>query len=426
MLDLKLIRNNLPKVVANLKRRGFDFPKTDYFRLETQRKSLQVETEQLQNQRNILSKKIGQAKLKQAPVENLLAQVSTFSGKLEANKAAYAAVQAKLNELLLSIPNLLQAAVPEGQSEADNALMRTWGERPRFDFQPKTHYELGEAIGQMDFRTAAKLTGSRFVVLHQHLAKLQRALTQFMLDVQTKENGYCEVAVPYIVNSDSLYGTGQLPKFAEDQFKIAGASQYYLIPTAEVPLTNLVRNRIIDVSLPLKFVAHTPCFRSEAGAYGRDTKGMLRQHQFEKVELVIIATPETALHYHEQLTLDAEKILQYLKLPYRVMNLCGGDIGFSAMQTYDLEVWLPGQNAYREISSCSHCGDFQARRMKARFRVPGKKENRWIHTLNGSGLAVGRTLIAVMENYQQADGTIQIPAVLLPYMDGLTSISAII
>jgi seryl-tRNA synthetase len=334
-------------------------------------------------------------------------------------------VQAGIQQIVAGIPNLPDDSVPDGKDESDNAEVRRWGEPTALDFEPRDHVDIGEALGGLDFETAAKISGSRFAVMQGDIARLHRALIQFMLDTHTREHGYTETYVPYLVNADSLYGTGQLPKFAEDLFQTAGEHGYYLIPTAEVPVTNIVRDEIIDPErLPLKFVAHTPCFRSEAGSYGKDTRGMIRQHQFEKVELVQIVPPDASWQAHEELTGHAEMILQKLGLPYRVMNLCAGDIGFSAAKTYDLEVWLPGQQAYREISSCSHFVTFQARRMQVRWRNPESGKPELAHTLNGSGLAVGRTLVAVLENYQQADGSVVIPEVLRPYMGGIERINA--
>jgi len=419
MLDPRLFRTNLDEVVTQLARRGFEINPESFSALEERRKAIQVLTQNLQNERNTRSKSIGQAKARGEDVQPLLDAVANLGDKLKESEQELEAIQAQLEDLLLNIPNILDADVPDGKSEEANVEIKRWGEPPTFEFTPKDHTELGEALG-MDFEAAAKLTGARFVVLKGPLARLQRALTQFMLDVHSGEHGYTETYVPFMVNADSMRGTGQLPKFEEDLFKIVREPPYYLIPTAEVPVTNLVRDEIVE-SLPLKFVCHTPCFRSEAGSAGKDTKGMIRQHQFEKVELVRIERPEDSAAAHEELTRHAEIILEKLGLPYRRMVLCAGDTGFSSSKTYDLEVWLPGQNAYREISSCSNFRDFQARRLRARYRnAAGKPE--LAHTLNGSGLAVGRTMIAVMENYQQADGKISIPGVLQPYMGGLTVI----
>jgi len=419
MLDPRLFRANLDETAAQLARRGFEINPESFIALEARRKAVQVLTQNLQNERNTRSKSIGQAKARGEDVQPLLDAVADLGDKLKESEQELEAIQAQLEELLLNIPNLLDADVPDGKGDADNVEIKRWGEPRQFDFPPKDHTELGEALG-MDFEAAAKLTGARFVVLKGPLARLQRALTQFMLDVHSGEHGYIETYVPYMVNADSMRGTGQLPKFEEDLFKIVREPPFYLIPTAEVPVTNLVRDEIVE-SLPLKYVCHTPCFRSEAGSAGKDTKGMIRQHQFEKVELVRIERPEDSAAAHEELTRHAEIILEKLGLPYRRMVLCAGDTGFSSAKTYDLEVWLPGQNAYREISSCSNFRDFQARRLRARWRNPqGKPE--LAHTLNGSGLAVGRTMIAVMENYQDAEGRIQIPEALLPYMGGLAVI----
>jgi len=419
MLDPRLFRANLDETAAQLARRGFEINPESFIALEARRKAVQVLTQNLQNERNTRSKSIGQAKARGEDVQPLLDAVADLGDKLKESEQELEAIQAQLEGLLLNIPNLLDADVPDGKGDADNVEIKRWGEPRQFDFPPKDHTELGEALG-MDFEAAAKLTGARFVVLKGPLARLQRALTQFMLDVHSGEHGYIETYVPYMVNADSMRGTGQLPKFEEDLFKIVREPPFYLIPTAEVPVTNLVRDEIVE-SLPLKYVCHTPCFRSEAGSAGKDTKGMIRQHQFEKVELVRIERPEDSAAAHEELTRHAEIILEKLGLPYRRMVLCAGDTGFSSAKTYDLEVWLPGQNAYREISSCSNFRDFQARRLRARWRNPqGKPE--LAHTLNGSGLAVGRTMIAVMENYQDAEGRIQIPEALLPYMGGLAVI----
>lgn len=418
MLDPRLFRTNLDEVVAQLARRGFEINPNSFIELETRRKAIQVLTQNLQNERNTRSKSIGQAKARGEDVQPLLDAVANLGDKLKESEQELEAIQTQLEGLLLNIPNILDADVPDGKSEEANVEIKRWGEPPVFEFAPKDHTELGEALG-MDFEAAAKLTGARFVVLKGPLARLQRALTQFMLDVHSGEHGYTETYVPFMVNADSMRGTGQLPKFEEDLFKIVREPPYYLIPTAEVPVTNLVRDEIVE-SLPLKFVCHTPCFRSEAGSAGKDTKGMIRQHQFEKVELVRIERPEDSAAAHEELTRHAEIILEKLGLAYRRMVLCAGDTGFSSSKTYDLEVWLPGQNAYREISSCSNFRDFQARRLRARWRNNGKPE--LAHTLNGSGLAVGRTMIAVMENYQQADGSIHIPEALQPYMGELTVI----
>lgn len=421
MLDPKLLRNGLEDTARQLARRGFELDVTRFATLETERQKVQIHTENLQAERNARSKAIGRAKAQGENIAPLLAKVATLGNQLKAAEERLVALQRQIKDILLEIPNLPDASVPSGMDEGDNVEVRRWGEPSALGFAPKDHVDLGARLG-MDFETAAKLSGARFTILTGSLARLHRALIQFMLDLHTCEHGYREAYVPYLVNSESLLGTGQLPKFEEDLFAIRDNS-YYLIPTAEVPVTNFVREEIIPAeSLPLKYVAHTPCFRSEAGSYGTDTRGMIRQHQFEKVELVQIVRPENSWQAHEDLTGHAEIALQQLELPYRVMNLCTGDLGFASSKTYDLEVWLPGQQAYREISSCSNFLDFQARRMQARWRCPETQKPVWLHTLNGSGLAVGRTLIAVMENYQQADGSILIPERLQPYMGGLGAI----
>lgn len=423
MLDPHLFRNDLEFVVTQLEKRHFVFDVEHYSILETRRKSIQTKTQELQNARNSSSKAIGQAKAKGEDVQPLLDQVASLGDELKEAEHALHEIQIELDSLMSGIPNLLDVSVPEGRDENNNIEISRWGDQPHFDFVVKDHADLGTARQLIDFELGAKITGSRFVVLNGALARLQRALIQFMLDVHTSEHGYQETYVPYLVNADSLRGTGQLPKFEADLFKASDNPDYYLIPTAEVPVTNIVRDVILDAKvLPLKFVCHSPCFRSEAGAYGRDVRGMIRQHQFEKVEIVQITKPQDSIQAHEDLTAHAEIILQKLKLPYRKMLLCAGDTGFSSSKTYDLEVWLPGQNAYREISSCSNFRDFQARRLQARWRNPETGKPELVHTLNGSGLAAGRTLIAVMENYQDADGRIHIPDVLLPYMGGLNVI----
>ena len=420
MLDPKLIRNDLEAVARQLARRGFTLDTAKLQALEQRRKDIQALTQELQAERNGHSRNIGKAKANGEDIAPLLKEVEGLGEQLKSREDELAIVQAELNDILLGIPNILHATVPEGKGEEDNQELRTWGKPTQFDFEPKDHVDLGEQLGQFDFETAAKLTGSRFCVIQGPLAQLHRALIQFMLDTHTRVHGYREVYVPYLVNSDSLKGTGQLPKFEEDLFKMEGESGYYLIPTAEVPVTNLARDSIIDAeALPIRYTAHTPCFRSEAGSYGKDTRGMIRQHQFEKVEMVQLVRPEDSYEALEQLTTHAETILQTLKLPYRVVTLCTGDTGFSAAKTYDLEVWLPGQQKYREISSCSNFEAFQARRMQARWRNPETGKPELLHTVNGSGLAVGRTLVAVMENYQQADGSIIVPDVLQNYMGGL-------
>ena len=428
MLESKLLRGNIDFVVEQLKRRNFSFDVAKFNKLENQRKVIQVQTQDLQNLRNTKSKAIGQAKASGENIEPLLEEVSDLGEKLDNAKSALNDLQLKIDEIVMAIPNIPHPSVPEGQSEADNIELLKWGEPKKFDFELKDHVDLGEMHG-IDFAVAAKISGSRFVVITGKLAKLQRALTQFMLDHHTEVNGYTETYVPYLVNADSLTGTGQLPKFEADLFKTrlhgeeGEAKALYLIPTAEVPVTNIVRDSILkDSELPLKFVAHTPCFRSEAGSYGRDTRGLIRQHQFEKVELVQISNPDNSYDVLEELTEHAEGILKLLELPYRKVVLCTGDLGFSSAKTYDLEVWLPGQAAYREISSCSCFEGFQARRMQIRWKNPQTKESEFLHTLNGSGLAVGRTLVAVIENYQNADGSITIPKVLQSYMGGITKI----
>lgn len=419
MLDPKRLRTELDAVAAQLARRGFVLDVAQLRALEERRKAVQVETENLQAQRNSRSKQIGQAKAKGEDIQPLLAEVAQLGDALQAKEQELAQVQAQWDALVLGIPNIPDASVPDGKDENDNVEIRRWGEPRAFAFEPKDHVDLGLSQGWLDFDAAAKLTGSRFVVMRGAMARLQRALTQFMLDVHTQEHGYTEVYVPYMVNADSLRGTGQLPKFEADLFRLNNEQGYYLIPTAEVPVTNLVRDTIVEAAqLPLRYVCHTPCFRSEAGSYGKDTRGLIRQHQFEKVELVKLVQPETAWAELESLTADAEAILQKLGLPYRVVVLCTGDMGFASCKTYDIEVWLPGQQKYREISSCSNFGDFQARRLLARYRNPATGKPELLHTLNGSGLAVGRTLVAVVENYQEADGRIRIPEVLRPYMGG--------
>jgi len=417
MLDPQLLRNNLQETAALLKRRGYDLDVENFAALEEKRKTHQVDAQALQAERNKKSKNIGKAKASGEDIKPLLDEVSSLGAKLEESEKALALVQDEMNAIMMSLPNLPDASVPDGKSEDDNAEIKKWGEPKQFDFSVKDHVDLGEALGQLDFETGAKIAGSRFAVMNSGIANMHRALTQFMLDLHTTEHGYTETYVPYIVNSDSLRGTGQLPKFEEDLFKLRAEQEFYLIPTAEVPVTNIVRDAIIEDSyMPRKYVCHTPCFRSEAGSYGRDTRGMIRQHQFEKVELVQIVTAENSEQAHEELTSHAEAVLQKLNLPYRMVNLCTGDIGFSSRKTYDLEVWLPGQQKYREISSCSNFGDFQARRLKARWRNPETGKPELVHTVNGSGLAVGRTLVAIMENYQDAEGSIHVPDVLQPYM----------
>lgn len=426
MLDSQLLRDNPQDVAAHLLRKGFVFDVDVYLQLEEKRKALQVSTQALQNERNQKSKTIGEAKARGEDIEPMRAMVSKLGTELEQQKKDLDVVLADLERLALTLPNIPHESVPFGKSEEDNCELRRWGTAPQFDFPVKSHDELGEALGQMDFALAAKITGSRFVVMKNQLARLHRALIQFMLDVHTQEHGYQEIYVPYIVNTDSLLGTGQLPKFAEDLFKLSGDSGYYLTSTAEIPVTNTVRDTILAANqLPLRYTCHTPCFRSEAGSYGKDTKGMIRQHQFEKVELVWITKPQDSYEALEQLTAHAESILQRLELPYRVITLCTGDMGFGAAKTYDLEVWLPSQNTYREISSCSNMESFQARRMKARYKNLETNEMELVHTLNGSGLAVGRTLVALMENYQNQDGHVVVPNALRPYLGGMEIIKPV-
>ncbi|MCW8876995.1 MAG: serine--tRNA ligase [Kangiellaceae bacterium] len=422
MIDPKLFRTELDAVAANLAKRGVEFDKAAYLEMEESRKSLQIKTEELQNERKTRSKSIGKAKAAGEDIQPLLDEVANLGDELDKTKAAFEEVQAKLEDLYLGLPNLISDEVPQGQNEDDNVEVRKWGEPTQFDFEPKEHTEIGEGVNGIDFAASAKLSGSRFVVMKAGVAKLHRALIQLMLDTHTNEHGYQETYVPYLVNPECLYGTSQLPKFAEDLFSVQGTTQdnkpLYMIPTAEVPLTNLVRDEIVDADdLPLKLTGHTPCFRSEAGSYGKDVKGLIRQHQFEKVELVQIVKPEESMAALDELTGHAEKILQMLELPYRTVILCSGDIGFGATKTYDIEVWLPGQSAYREISSCSNMGDFQARRMQARYRNKETGKPELVHTLNGSGLAVGRTLVAILENYQTEDGKVRVPEVLRPYMN---------
>jgi len=419
MLDIKDLRADPERMAGLLSKRSVVFDVGLFIQLEDQRKTLQVKMQNLQAERNERSKTIGQAKAKGEDIKPLLEEVGSLGDQLKSVESELDSVQEQLNAILFSLPNILHESVPEGKSEEDNVEVRKWGEPTQFDFTPKDHVELGKQLNSMDFENAAKISGARFVILYGHLAHLHRALIQFMLDLHTKEHQYEEVYVPYIVNRESLFGTGQLPKFEEDQFNLKGDQGYSLIPTAEVPVTNIVRDVILEADqLPKKFVCHTPCFRSEAGSYGKDTHGMIRHHQFEKVELVQIVKPEKSYEVLEQLTHHAETVLQQLELPYRVVTLCSGDIGFSAAKTYDLEVWLPGQQRYREISSCSNSEAFQARRMQARWRNPDTGKIELVHTLNGSGLAVGRTLIAIMENYQDQSGNIKIPTVLQPYFNG--------
>jgi seryl-tRNA synthetase len=419
VLDPHLLRADIDAVAAQLARRGVEVDTARFAAIEARRKELQVRVQELQNLRNTRSKAIGKAKAAGEDIAPLLAEVADLGDRLKTADAELAAVQAELRDLSLGLPNIPHETVPTGRDETNNREERRRGEPPAFPFEPKDHVELGARRGWMDFDAAVKLSGARFVVLSGPLARLHRALIQLMLDTHTQEHGYIEVYVPYLVNADSLFGTGQLPKFEADLFRVSGENPYYLIPTAEVPVTNLTRDLILEADeLPRRWVAHTPCFRSEAGSYGRDTRGMIRQHQFEKVELVQAVRPENSYAALEELTGHAETILQRLGLPYRVVTLCGGDLGFSAAKTYDLEVWLPGQQTYREISSCSNFEAFQARRLQARWRNPETGRPELVHTLNGSGLAVGRTLVAVLENYQESDGSIRIPEALRPYMSG--------
>ena len=425
MLDPRLLRGSLDDVSAQLEKRGFKLDVALIEALEAKRKEHQTETEALQSERNSKSKGIGKAKAAGEDIQPLLDEVAGLGEKLDAAKNELQSVQQKMDDILLGVPNLPHPSVPVGRDENDNVEIRRWGKPRQFDFEIRDHVDLGANDGWMDFETASKLTGSRFVVLRKQMAKLHRALIQFMLDLHTSEHAYDEVYVPYIVNRESLKGTGQLPKFEEDLFCVDAEQGYYLIPTAEVPVTNLLRDELVDAAqLPLKFVCHTPCFRSEAGSYGKDTRGLIRQHQFEKVELVQLVKPGEAWDALETLTGHAETVLQKLGLPYRVMALCSGDMGFSSAKTYDLEVWLPGQQTYREISSCSCFTDFQARRMQARWRNPDTGKPELLNTLNGSALAVGRTLVAVLENYQQADGSITVPEALRPYMGGVEVLQA--
>lgn len=422
MLDSKLLRSNLQDVADRLASRGFTLDVARIDALEAKRKEVQTLTEKLQAERNAISKSIGQAKARGEDIAPLMASVETMGSDLANGKAELDVIQTELDAILLGLPNLPDASVPVGADEDGNVEIRRWGTPTAFDFEIKDHVALGEQHGWLDFETAAKLSGARFALLRGPIARLHRALAQFMINLHTGEHGYEEAYTPYMVQAPALQGTGQLPKFEEELFKISreGEADFYLIPTAEVTLTNIVAGEIVEhKALPIKLVAHTPCFRSEAGASGRDTRGMIRQHQFDKVEMVQIVEPSTSMQALEGLVGNAEKVLQLLELPYRTLALCTGDMGFSAVKTYDLEVWVPSQDKYREISSCSNCGDFQARRMQARFRNPETNKPELVHTLNGSGLAVGRTLVAVLENYQEADGSIRVPDVLKPYMGGI-------
>jgi seryl-tRNA synthetase len=425
MLDAKYLRSEIEQTAATLEKRGYKLDVATFNALEEKRKTLQMRTQELQNERNVRSKSIGKAKASGQDIEPLLAEVGQLGAELDSAKVELTALLEELQSLALDIPNLPHESVPQGKDENENLEILRWGTPRTFDFEPKDHVDVGGQIGNgLDFETATKLTGSRFVVMRGQIARLNRAIAQFMLDLHTNEHGYQEMYVPYLVNADSLFGTGQLPKFGADLFHTQPATEegqgLSLIPTSEVPLTNIVRDEIVTAEqLPMKMTAHTPCFRSEAGSYGRDTRGLIRQHQFDKVELVQIVNPETSFDALEELTSHAEKVLQLLDLPYRKMLLCTGDMGFGACKTYDLEVWLPAQNTYREISSCSNMLDFQARRMQARYRNPATNKPELVHTLNGSGLAVGRTLVAILENYQQADGSVVVPKVLQPYMGGV-------
>lgn len=425
MLDAKLLRTDLDNIAQQLAKRGFELDSASLSELDEQRKAVQVKTQELQNERNTRSKSIGQAKARGEDIAPLLAHVSQLGNDLDAAKTEQDEVLAKIDAIASAIPNLLDDSVPAGKDEDDNVELKRWGIPREFDFEVKDHVDLGFAVDKgLDFESGAKLAGTRFAVMRGKIARLHRAIAQFMLDTHTEEHGYLEMYVPYLVNADSLYGTGQLPKFGEDLFHTdLSNKKLSLIPTSEVPLTNLVRNEIVDEKdLPMKMTAHTPCFRSEAGSGGRDIRGLIRQHQFDKVEMVQIVKPENSMTALDELTRHAEVILEKLELPYRTVQLCSGDVGFSAAKTFDLEVWLPAQNTYREISSCSSMGAFQARRMQARYRNSETNKLELVHTLNGSGLAVGRTLVAILENYQQADGSINVPKVLQSYMGGLTSI----
>ena len=425
MIDPKLLRGDLESVAAALARRGFDLDTAQYAALEQERKAVQQDTEQLRQQRNDSAKAVGMAKSRGEDIAPLLDAQKQAASALDAKEERLAHIQSALDDIHLGLPNLLDPSVPEGRSEEDNEELRRWGVPREFEFEVRDHVAIGELHGGLDFGAASNLSGARFAVLRGDLAALQRALVQFMLTLHLTDHGYTEVYVPYLVQPDALRGTGQLPKFADDLFRIDDEREFYLIPTAEVPVTNLVRDTVLDVDqLPLRYAAHTPCFRSEAGSYGQDTRGMIRQHQFEKVELVHVVHPDESEAALESLTAHAEAVLQALELPYRVVALCAGDIGFSARRTYDLEVWLPGQQRYREISSCSNCGDFQARRMGARFRPEGKGKPQLVHTLNGSGVAAGRAWIAVLENYQNSDGSVEVPRVLRPFLGGRAVVNA--
>ncbi|WP_086466711.1 serine--tRNA ligase [Oceanibaculum nanhaiense] len=423
MIDLKLIRDDAAAFDAALARRGLAPLSAEILAQDAHRRSVQTELQSLQARRNEASKEVGQIKRQGGDADALMEEVARIKDRLAALEAEDKELGEALDTILAGIPNLPASDVPDGADETQNVEVRRWGNPRNYAFQPKEHFEIGEGLGMMDFEAAARLSGARFVVLRKHLARLERALAAFMLDIHTLEFGYEETQVPYMVRDHALYGTGQLPKFGEDLFRTT--NDYWLIPTAEVPLTNLVADSILDEKdLPRRFTAYSPCFRSEAGAAGKDTRGMIRQHQFTKVEMVSIAHPDRSEDEHERMTQAAQTVLERLELPYRTVVLCTGDMGFGARKTYDIEVWLPGQNTYREISSCSNCGDFQARRMKARFRPEGEKNTRFVHTLNGSGLAVGRTMVAILENYQNEDGSVTVPEKLRPYMGGLEVIQA--
>ena len=426
MLDPKLIRNNAEEVAEKLRVKGYELDVARLTELENQRKQLQIDTENLQAERNATSKQIGMLKSKGEDASEVMAKVGAIGKQLDASKKQLSELQAELDTILSGVPNIPHESVPAGADEDDNVEVMTWGDKRSFDFDIKDHVDLGEGLGGLNFPAATKLAGARFMVLEGQLARLHRALIQFMLNTHTGDHSYQEIYVPYLANAESLRGTGQLPKFEEDLFKVPSEQRdFYLIPTAEVPVTNMVRDEIVDADrLPMRYTCHTPCFRSEAGSHGRDTRGLIRQHQFEKVELVQVVEPTKSEAALEELTGHAEAILQALNLPYRKVFLCGGDLGFSAIKTYDLEVWLPGQDKYREISSCSNMGDFQARRMQARWRNPETGKPELVHTLNGSGLAVGRTMLAILENYQNADGSVTIPEALRPYMGGADKLQA--
>jgi seryl-tRNA synthetase len=420
VLDPKLLRSDLAGVANALQRRGFTLDVASVAALEERRKAVQIEADRLRAERNANAKAVGHGKSKGQDVAPLIAAGEALNVKLQDMEAGLGTMQMETRDLLLGLPNLLHASVPEGRDESANVEIRRWGVPRTFDFEPKDHVAVGERLG-MDFEAAGRISGARFVVMSGNLARLHRALAQFMLDLHVSQHGYREAYVPYLVHAEALLGTGQLPKFKQDLFEVIGNPGFYLIPTAEVPVTNLVRDQILAPEvLPLKYVAHTPCFRSEAGAAGKDTRGMIRQHQFEKVELVQIVRPEQSYQALEDLTSHAEAVLKALELPYRAVSLCAGDVGFSSAKTYDLEVWLPSQQRYREISSCSNCESFQARRLQARWRNPATGKPELVHTLNGSGVAVGRALVAILENFQQADGSVALPSVLLPYMKGGT------